>query len=112
MTLSSCHSGRRLVIYRMFNDDKRVSFAIETTQNYYAFFYERQTGLYGNMVYVTPPFQLLKEIVQSPAFDTLPSKEKEYLERIYSKGRIWGSHRIQRVREVYSCMFKGGHKPE
>jgi hypothetical protein len=36
--------GSLTAIYRMFNDDKRVSFAVETTQNYYAFFYERQTG--------------------------------------------------------------------
>jgi hypothetical protein len=103
------YRGRRLAIYRMFNDEKRVSFAIETTQNYYAFFYERQIGLYGNIVYVTnsPPFQLLREIVQSPAFETLPSKEKEYLERIYRKGRIWGRHRIQRIREVHNRIFKG-----
>jgi len=108
------YRGRRLAIYRMFNDEKRVSFAIETTQNYYAFFYERQVGLYGNIVYGTnpPPFQLLREIVQSPAFETLPSKEKEYLARIYSKGRIWGIHRIRRVREVHNRIFKGEHEPE
>ena len=35
------YKGRRLAIYRMFNDEKRVSFAVETTQNFYAFFYER-----------------------------------------------------------------------
>lgn len=39
------HRGRRIAIYRMFNDDRRVSFAVETTQNYYAFFYERHTGV-------------------------------------------------------------------
>jgi hypothetical protein len=103
------YKGRRLAIYRMFNDEKRVSFAVETTQNYYAFFYERQVGLHRNIVYGKngPPFQMLRQIVQSPAFETLPSKEKEYLERIYTKGRIWGRHCIQRVREVYSHMFKG-----
>jgi hypothetical protein len=38
----------------MFNDDKRVSFAIETTRNYYAFFYEWQTGV-NAMRGVIPP---------------------------------------------------------
>ncbi len=103
------YKGRRLAIYRMFNDAKRVSFAVETTQNYYAFFYERQVGLYGNVVYVTnpPPLTMVREIVRSPAFETLPSKEKEYLERIYSTGRIWGRHRIQRIQELHSRIFKG-----
>lgn len=36
--------GSELAIYRMFNCDKRLSYAIETTQTYYAFFYERATG--------------------------------------------------------------------
>lgn len=39
------HEERPVAVYRMFNDDKRVSFAVETTQNFYAFFYERKTGV-------------------------------------------------------------------
>jgi hypothetical protein len=46
------YRGRRVAIYRMFNDEKRVSFTVETTQTYYAFFYARQTGVYP-MVRVT-----------------------------------------------------------
>jgi hypothetical protein len=95
--------GRRIAIYRMFNDEKRVSFAVETTQNYYAFFYERQTGYYHSGVRVFPaPYQLLNKIMKSPAFKTLPDKEKKYMKWLYREGELQGRYRIERVRKVYN----------
>jgi hypothetical protein len=47
-------------------------------------------------------FKLLKEIIESPAFETLPDNEKKYIQKIYSEGEVLGSYRIQRVREVHS----------
>ena len=52
-------------------------------------------------------FKLLNEIMESPAFETLPSKDKKYLQRIYSEGEVRGSYRLRRIREVHSSIFKG-----
>lgn len=52
-------------------------------------------------------FKLLKEIVENPAFETLPDKEKKYMQKIHGEGEVLGSYRIQRVREVHSRIFAG-----
>ncbi|UCF14410.1 MAG: hypothetical protein JSW59_13435 [Phycisphaerales bacterium] len=50
---------------------------------------------------------LLKEIVENPALETLPEKEKKYIRKIYAEGAVLGSYRIRRVREIHSRIFAG-----
>ena len=51
--------------------------------------------------------KLLREVVESPAFQSLSDREREYMERIYREGRVQGSYRIQRVREVHAKLLSG-----
>jgi hypothetical protein len=48
----------------------------------------------------------LREIMASPAFETLPPKEQKYMKRIYDEGNVSGSYRLRRVQEVYNKIAK------
>jgi hypothetical protein len=52
-------------------------------------------------------FNLLKKIIEHPAFETLPVKEKKYMKKIYSEGKALGSYRIQRIRDVNNKLLEG-----
>jgi hypothetical protein len=47
----------------------------------------------------------LEQIMKSPAFDTLPDKEKKYMQRVYGEGDVSGSYRIRRIQEVHGKLF-------
>jgi hypothetical protein len=53
-------------------------------------------------------FELLKEIMESPAFETLSNKEKRYMQKIYAEGKVLGSYRVQRIHEVHDRIIKRG----
>ncbi len=52
-------------------------------------------------------FKLLKGIMESPAFETLPDKDKNYVQKIYREGEVLGSYRIRRIREVHNKLLEG-----
>jgi hypothetical protein len=63
-----------------------------------------------NMRYVEEyetAFKLLKGIMENPAFEILPDKEKKYMQKIYREGEVLGSYRIRRIREVHSKLSEG-----
>jgi hypothetical protein len=53
-------------------------------------------------------FKSLKEIIESPAFQTLPDKEQKYMLKIYDGGEVSGSYRIRRIQEVHGRIIGGG----
>jgi hypothetical protein len=51
-------------------------------------------------------FHLLREIIESPAFEKLSEKEKKYMRDIYDEGHVSGSYRLKRIQEVHSKILK------
>jgi uncharacterized protein YpmS len=56
----------------------------------------------------TAATKMLKEIIESDIFETLPNKEKNYIQKIYNDVGVTGSYRIRRIRDLYDKLIKKG----
>lgn len=68
------------------------------------------SGIKMNAQYVEQcedAFRMLKQIMESPAFESLPDKDKNYVKKIHSEGEVSGSYRIRRICELHSRLLKG-----